>query len=194
MFALQARAMNWSGVHGIPGLMDSAAPHPDHWGHRAERGDYLRTRVRFLLPMCFQRKLPSPPSQLRMFLGWPGRTKQVPWQPPLNLAAEDQEIAQEVYDLTMEEVEQGWVRGPIPFKDLHSQSVLTRRFGVAQSSFDSEKGSVRKVRTSQHRFANLTSSSEETIAPHSVEVILAELVFRAKTARRAGLMLGCQNG
>ena len=77
--------------------------------------------------------------------------------------------------------------------DLPPQSILTRRFGVVQSSFDSEKGSVRKVRPIDDftaSLANLTSGSEETIAPHRVDVILAGLVFRAKTARRAGVPEG----
>ena len=103
---------------------------------------------------------------------------------------EDEQIAQEVYNLTIQEVEQGWVRGPIPVEDLPHQSVLTRRFGVVQSSFDSEKGSVRKVRPIDDftaSLANLTSFSEETIAPHGVDVILAGLVFRTRKAKLAGL-------
>ena len=90
----------------------------------------------------------------------------------------------------MQEVEQDWVRGPIPLNDLPPQSVLIRRFGVVQSCFDSEKWSVRKVRPMDDftaSLANLTSCSEETIAPHCVDVILAGLVFRARTAKLAGL-------
>ena len=59
-----------------------------------------------------------------------------------------------------------------------------------QSSFDSEKGSVRKVRPIDDftaSLANLTSFSEETIAPHGVDVILAGLVFRARKTKLAGL-------
>ena len=59
-----------------------------------------------------------------------------------------------------------------------------------QSSFDSEKGSVRKVRPIDdytESLANPTSCGEETIAPHSIDVILAGLVFRARTAKLAGV-------
>ena len=104
-------------------------------------------------------------------------------------SAEDEQIAQEVYSLTMQEVDQGWVRGPIPVDELPPSSILTRRFGVVQSSFDSEKGSIKKVRPIDDftaSLANLTSFSEETIAPHGVDIILAGLVYRAKLAKLAG--------
>ncbi|CAE7252362.1 unnamed protein product [Symbiodinium pilosum] len=64
---------------------------------------------------------------------------------------EDEQIAQEVYNLTIQEVEQG------PIDDFTAS------------------------------LANLTSFSEETIAPHGVDVILAGLVFRARKTKLAGL-------
>ena len=44
--------------------------------------------------------------------------------------AVDPEITAEVYRITLEERDKGWLRGPFLLRDLPKRSVLTRRFGV----------------------------------------------------------------
>ena len=46
----------------------------------------------------------------------------------------DAEVTKGVYDATRKELEQGWLRGPIDPKELGSNSIVTRRFGIKQSS------------------------------------------------------------
>ena len=58
----------------------------------------------------------------------------------------DLEVAREVYKLTLSERDAGWVKGPFALCDLPNDAILTRRFGVVQSSWDSQKGSVKKIR------------------------------------------------
>ena len=99
---------------------------------------------------------------------------------------EDLEVSREVYKLTLAEKNAGWVKGPFTLNDLPSDAILTRRFGVIQSTWDSKKGSVKKIRPIDdftESLANLTSSATETIAPHGVDCIVAGLVHRARTGR-----------
>ena len=50
----------------------------------------------------------------------------------------DAEVTKGVYDATRKELEQGWLRGPIDPKELGSNSIVTRRFGIKQSSAESD--------------------------------------------------------
>ena len=103
---------------------------------------------------------------------------------------EDLEVSREVYKLTLAEKNAGWVKGPFTLNDLPSDAILTRRFGVIQSTWDSKKGSVKKIRPIDdftESLANLTSSATETIAPHGVDCIVAGLVHRARTGRALGI-------
>ena len=80
----------------------------------------------------------------------------------------DPTVAEEVYKLTLEEVERGWMRGPLPPSVLPEGSILTKRFGVVQSCADANAGSIKKVRPIDDftaSLANLTSSCDETIEP-----------------------------
>ena len=58
----------------------------------------------------------------------------------------DEEKTQGVYDATIKELEQGWLRGPIGPKDLGPHSIVTRRFGVKQSSTESDGTRSVKIR------------------------------------------------
>lgn len=44
------------------------------------------------------------------------------------------EITEEVYKITMEERDRGWLRGPFSLDQLPQNAVLSRRFGVKQTS------------------------------------------------------------
>ena len=104
--------------------------------------------------------------------------------------AEDLEIAREVYRLTLAELEAKWVEGPFGLADLPKDAILTRRFGVVQSSWDAVKGAIKKIRPIDdltESLANLTSSGNETIAPHGVDCIIAGLVHRSRQGRVRGL-------
>ena len=59
---------------------------------------------------------------------------------------EDLEVSREVYKLTLAKKNAGWVKGRFTLNDLPSDAILTRRFGVIQSTWDSKKGSVKKIR------------------------------------------------
>ncbi|CAE7673348.1 unnamed protein product [Symbiodinium sp. CCMP2456] len=100
--------------------------------------------------------------------------------------AEDLEVAREVYRLTLAELDAKWVEGPFGLSDLPKDAILTRRFGVVQSSWDAVKGSIKKIRPIDdltESLANLTSSGTETIAPHGVDCIIVGLVHRSRLFR-----------
>ena len=68
--------------------------------------------------------------------------------------------------------------------------MLTRRFGVEQTSFDVNVGSVKKVRPIDdytESLVNHTNSSSETINPHGIDTILAAAAYRVRRGRKLGL-------
>ena len=102
----------------------------------------------------------------------------------------DPTIAQAVYDATVAERDKGWLQGPLDFESLPPGAVLTRRFGVEQTSFDVNVGSVKKVRPIDdytESLVNHTNSSSETIIPHGVDTILAAAAYRVRRGRKLGL-------
>ena len=101
----------------------------------------------------------------------------------------DLEVAKEVYRLTKEECERGWLLGALSPSDIPCDAVLTRRFGVTQTSANAEHGTVKKIRPIDdftESLANLTSSAEETIEPHSISVIAAGILLRLRGSRKYG--------
>ena len=102
----------------------------------------------------------------------------------------DPVIAQAVYDATIAERDRGWLQGPLDFESLPPGAVLTRRFGVEQTSFDVNVGSVKKVRPIDdytESLVNHTNSSSETINPHGIDTILAAAAYRVRRGRKLGL-------
>ncbi|CAE7485409.1 unnamed protein product, partial [Symbiodinium necroappetens] len=92
----------------------------------------------------------------------------------------DLEILTAVHKLTLEERDRGWLRGPLKSSEIPSDSVVTRRFGIKQSSTDVDKGKVTKIRPIDdytQSLANLTCGSTETISPHGVDVICAGISY-----------------
>ncbi|CAE7689738.1 unnamed protein product [Symbiodinium necroappetens] len=102
----------------------------------------------------------------------------------------DLEILTAVHKLTLEERDRGWLRGPLKSSEIPSDSVVTRRFGIKQSSTDVDKGKVTKIRPIDdytQSLANLTCGSTETISPHGVDVICAGISYRIRRGRQLGL-------
>ena len=96
----------------------------------------------------------------------------------------DNDLCQEIYDATVEECNRGWLRGPVSFDKLPEKAVLTRRFGVKQSSTLSDGSKVMKFRPIDdfsESLINVTNSCSETIQPMGVDQICAALVRRMQT-------------
>ena len=91
------------------------------------------------------------------------------------------ELAGEVYKATIDERDRGWLRGPFDIRHLPDKAVLTRRFGVQQSSTLGDGSRVFKTRPIDdysESLVNSTSSCEESIQPMSIDMILAALALR----------------
>ncbi|CAE7557162.1 unnamed protein product [Symbiodinium sp. CCMP2592] len=90
----------------------------------------------------------------------------------------DPEIASEVYRLTLEERDKGWLTGPFSLADVPETAIVTRRFGVRQGVTTTANGVAAKIRPIDdftESLANLTCTCAETIDPHSVNVIVVLL-------------------
>ena len=101
----------------------------------------------------------------------------------------DPEILAAVHTLTLDERDRGWLRGPLKASDIPSDSVVTRRFGIKQSSTDVDKGKVTRIRPIDdctQSLANLTCGSTETISLHGVDVICAGISYRIRRGRQLG--------
>ncbi|CAE7750028.1 unnamed protein product [Symbiodinium sp. CCMP2592] len=97
----------------------------------------------------------------------------------------DREVAESVYQLTKDELAKGWLKGPFKESDIPPDAIVTRRFGIVQSSTDAKLGSIKKVRPIDdytESLANLTNSASETICPHGVDVVVAALCLRIRPA------------
>ena len=93
----------------------------------------------------------------------------------------DNEVAKEICRITEEEVDKGWLRGPIKFQDLPIGSSLTRRFGVKQTSSSSDGQQVLKVRPIDdfsESLINCAATCNEKISIHSADVIIAGILKR----------------
>ena len=102
----------------------------------------------------------------------------------------DEEMTKGVYDATIKELEQGWLRGRIDPKDLGPQSIVTRRFGVKQSSKESDGARVVKIRPVDdltESLVNLTNGSDESIIVYGVDLIVASVCKRIDKFQRLGL-------
>jgi hypothetical protein len=105
----------------------------------------------------------------------------------------DDAMCQEIYDSALEETSKGWMRGPLSFDELPEKAVLTRRFGVKQSSSSSDGVKVMKfgpIDDFSESLINVTNSCDETIQPMGVDQICASLVKRMRV--RPGDELVCK--
>eukprot|EP00435_Cladocopium_sp_Y103_P032952 s285_g8.t1 len=103
------------------------------------------------------------------------------------------EMCQEIFDSTMEECQRGWMRGPFTFDELPARSVLTRRFGVQQSSTLADGSRVMKFRPIDdysESLVNVTNACDETIQPMGIDQLSAALIRRIQV--RPGDQLRCK--
>ena len=74
-----------------------------------------------------------------------------------------------VWEKTMEEVDKGWLRGPLQASSVHASGVVTRRFGVEQG-VDEKGPKVRPIDDFSASLINSTVSTEEKISLHTLDV------------------------
>ena len=97
----------------------------------------------------------------------------------------DAGIADDIYRVTVEEVDKGWLSGPFDLKDLGPNESLTRRFGISQTSSSSDGAQTKKTRPIDdftESLINLSNSTEDKIDIHSVDVILASVLLRLRSS------------
>ena len=100
----------------------------------------------------------------------------------------DRDIRCGVYEATAKEVEQGWLEGPLDVKSLNPKAVLTRRFGVKQTSTGQDGSRVEKVRPIDdftESLVNLTNGSQESIVVHGVDFIVSSIRCRLTLMKEA---------
>ena len=74
----------------------------------------------------------------------------------------DKDVAEAVYEATLDEVKRGWLDGPYELSDLPEGASLARRFGIMQSSSTSDGVQSKKIRPIDS--INITNSCEEKIS------------------------------
>ena len=90
-------------------------------------------------------------------------------------------MAEDLYKITLDERDKGWLEGPFSLEQLPATSVLTKRFGVRQSSTLSDGTRVFKTRPIDdytESLVNLTNGCSESILPMGIDMICAGLVTR----------------
>lgn len=83
----------------------------------------------------------------------------------------DTEIDETVFRKTLEELECGWLEGPFPFNDLPDNAIVSRRFGIRQSSGDTVK--IRLVDDFSASGVNSTVQVESASKLHTLDVAAA---------------------
>ena len=96
----------------------------------------------------------------------------------------DPELDASTYRATQDEHDRGWIWGPVDPTTLPSKAILTRRFGIWQTSGDQRK--CRPIDNYRESLVNLTTSANETITIHSSDTIAAGIAFAMKAHREAG--------
>ena len=86
----------------------------------------------------------------------------------------DGEVDRVVYSKTMDEVQSGWARGPIPLSALPAGAVISRRFGLKQG----EK--VRLIDDLTGSGINQTVQASESPKPHTTDVVASALLEMLK--------------
>ena len=94
------------------------------------------------------------------------------------------DLAADVYAATQEEVLNGWLDGPLDADALDPCISVTRRFGVRQGTGESAR--VRPIDNFTESLVNHTTFREETIEPHTVDVVCASLAMRLRARRDVG--------
>ena len=84
----------------------------------------------------------------------------------------DDEIDQVVWNKTMEEVEKGWLAGPLEDHQIPATSPISRRFGLRQ-----KKGKVRLIDDFSESGVNKCVTSVESPVLHTIDIACAALTF-----------------
>jgi len=83
----------------------------------------------------------------------------------------DVEVDETVFQKTLEELDCGWLEGPIPVKDLPDNAIVSRRFGIRQTSGDTIK--VRLIDDFAASGVNDTVRVESAAKLHTIDVAAA---------------------
>ena len=89
-----------------------------------------------------------------------------------NLGSGDPIIDAEVWRKTLEEVERGWLQGPLTRSSVPGDQPISRRFGLLQ-----KKGKVRLIDDFSESGVNSTVTSVESPVLHTIDVACAVLAF-----------------
>ena len=115
------------------------------------------------------------------------QTRQAIWHS--SRAMVDREIAEGVYQATLDETQKGWLVGPLGLNDLPDGASLTRRFGILQTSSSSDGSQTKKVRPIDdftESLINMTNGCNEKISIHGVDTIASGVVHRLKLCGAKG--------
>ena len=91
----------------------------------------------------------------------------------------DDEVDRVVYEKTIEEVSAGWATGPFSLEDLPEQCILSRRFGLRQTS------KIRLIDGLSGSSVNASVQTVESPKPHTTDVVASvvlELLKHCKTS------------
>ena len=81
----------------------------------------------------------------------------------------DPTIDRKVFDKSMEEVNCGWLSGPVPLNELQEDAIISRRFGIKQSSGDKVK--IRLIDDFSLSGVNSTVQVETAPKLHTLDVV-----------------------
>ena len=102
-------------------------------------------------------------------------------------------MCQDIYDSAVDECKRGWMRGPFSLDEIPDKAILTRCFGVQQTSTLADGSRVSKFRPIDdfsESLINSTNSCPETILPMGIDQICAALVKRMQGC--PGVKLVCK--
>ena len=88
------------------------------------------------------------------------------------------DMDQDLYKVTLKEVEKGFLRGPVDPRDLPAGSTITRRFGVQQ------KGKLRPIDDYKASMVNSSVTQTEGVTVHSIDHIAAMVALRMRQLQR----------
>ena len=93
--------------------------------------------------------------------------------------SDDEELDRALYEVTLKEVQKGFLVGPVNPVSLPSGSTITRRFGVQQ------KGKLRPIDDYKASMVNSSVTQTEGVSVHSVDHIAAMVSSRMRQLRDA---------
>ena len=87
-----------------------------------------------------------------------------------NASSGDPDLDTKLYQKTLDEVDKGWLRGPLEWSDLESNAVVSKRFGLQQG----EK--LRPIDDYSMSSVNATVTAKDQATADNVDVICAMLL------------------